>query len=99
MRLGDIRSSEHLVPEPDGFIIKAFFACSRTDTRPFKIASETTHINQTLRVVNIGGQELEFWLCTTHNKIIVRLPSHRLMQRFPFLVISDHLMKFLLILK
>jgi hypothetical protein len=71
VRLGDIRASEHLVPEPDNFIIKVFFACSRTDTRPFKIANEVTPINQALKVVNIGGTALEFWLCSTHNKIIV----------------------------
>lgn len=77
VRLADIRCSEHLAPEPDGFLIKAFLACSRTDTRPFRIAAETTRIDQTLRVVNIGGRELEFWLCSTHNKIIVPLQSLR----------------------
>ena len=77
VRLADIRCSEHLAPEPDGFIIKAFLACSRTDTRPFRLSAEFARIDQTLRVANIGGRELEFWLCSTRNKIIVALPPLR----------------------
>lgn len=28
-------------------------------------------INQTIKIKNIQAKELEFWLCTTYNKIIV----------------------------
>lgn len=84
VRLADIRCSEHLAPEPDGFLIKVFLACSRTDTRPFRLTAETARIDQTLRVVNIGGRELEFWLCSTHNKIIVSMHPLRPTPPCPF---------------
>jgi hypothetical protein len=58
IRLGEIQASEHLHSFSDGYIIKVFFACSRTDTKIFKLFGETTLINQTLKILNISGKEL-----------------------------------------
>ncbi len=72
VRIADLRPAEHLHPEKEGFLIKVFFASSRQDTRLFQLNAPTTPIGQTLRISNIAGKELEFWLCTAHNKIVVR---------------------------
>jgi hypothetical protein len=57
--------------EPEGFIIKVFLSCSRVDTKVFKANSEIVKIDQKLKIRNIVAEELEFWFCNTHNKIIV----------------------------
>ena len=63
VRLGELRPAEHLQPEKEGFLIKVFFACSRSDTRLFQLTSPTTPISQTIRISNITSKELEFWFC------------------------------------
>ena len=59
--------------DPEGFLIKVFYSSSRKDTKTFKVDSDVVHINQTLKIKNIIGNELEFWLATTYGKIIVML--------------------------
>ena len=95
VRLGELRPAEHLHPEKEGFLIKVFFACSRSDTRLFQLTAPTTPIAQTLRISNIAGKELEFWLCTAHNKIVVSTLLHRPMPQFLYPLNSELRMKWL----
>jgi len=67
----DLRAEEALANDADGFTIKMFLACSKSITKVFRLGGMITPINQTKKIRNIGGKELEFWLCTTKDKIIV----------------------------
>jgi len=69
----DLRAEEALANDVDGFTIKMFLACSKSITKVFRLGGMITPINQTKKIRNIGGKELEFWLCTTKDKIIVTL--------------------------
>ena len=69
--VGELRAEESLADVADGYILKIFLACSKVSTKVFRLSGVYTSIGQTLRVSNIAGKELEFWLCTTRNKIIV----------------------------
>ena len=71
IQVGHFRAADFLSNEPDGFKIKIFLACSRTTTKVFKLKGEITPIAQNLKIRNIAGKELEFWLCNNRNKIIV----------------------------
>lgn len=53
-------------------------SCSRVDTRVFKIHSNIMRLNEKLKIRNICAKELEFWLCNTQNKILVRIWDYRI---------------------
>lgn len=69
----DLKVTENLNPDPQGYILKIFMASSQVNSKVFKIHSENTRLYQRLKIKNIFAKELEFWLCTTYNKIIVML--------------------------
>ena len=66
-----LNASENLYSDPSGFLIKVFMSCSQVETKVFKPTSSHIKINQILKIKNILARELEFWLCTPDNKIIV----------------------------
>lgn len=71
IEVGELRAEECLSNEPEGFTIKIFMACSKTVTKVFRLTGLNTPISQVLKIANVAGKELEFWLCNKKNKIIV----------------------------
>jgi hypothetical protein len=92
--VGDLQAQECLYSDPDGFIIKIFLASSRVTTKAFRLTGDLTPIGQTLKITNIFPKELEFWLCTQHNKIIVMLMLYRPTPPFHFPVIKESPIQF-----
>ena len=76
--------TENLYPDPAGFLLKVFLACSRADTKVFKVNGEQIKLNQSLNIKNLVAKELEFWLCTTYDKIIVLFLSCRQSAHYRF---------------